>query len=99
VVQIPVYNGLVKVTCDFTSTLIYLYPGENFWFVVEGNARYVNNAFSWLDSENGVAWTGFQTSSLAAPAELKKRDVNESVVGWIVERTLKAASTALVLVS
>ncbi|KAJ3330401.1 hypothetical protein HDU76_005761 [Blyttiomyces sp. JEL0837] len=59
VVEIPRSNGRLTVTAQSPGNL-YLYPGELFWFVLEGNAYNVVDSFSWLDSERGLAWTSYR---------------------------------------
>ncbi|KAJ3293365.1 hypothetical protein HDU79_000401 [Rhizoclosmatium sp. JEL0117] len=65
-ISIPAYDGRVTITANSNA---YLYPGELFWIILDGNAGYVQNAPSWLDSVNGVAWTAFNTWTATAKAE------------------------------
>jgi hypothetical protein len=81
-----------------------LYPGELFWFVLDGDARSIQDGFSWLDSADGVAWTAFQATRLNGN-KLRSNENDDGFgqkvvkqnVGWVVERS-RGASSASVLV-
>ncbi|KAJ3211424.1 hypothetical protein HDU67_004553 [Dinochytrium kinnereticum] len=104
--QVPRYDGRITVKAESNGNLI-LYPGEIFWVILEGDARYVTDAFSWLDSDSGLAWTAFRTSSQLktkitdSALNLDKdstlqHDVQSIALGaWVVEKSRGASSTAV----
>ncbi|KAJ3064240.1 hypothetical protein HDU98_012337 [Podochytrium sp. JEL0797] len=99
-VSIPAYDGRVTVTASSPGNL-YLYPGEIFWIVLDGNAGYVQNAPSWLDSANGVAWTAFNVWNANGEDNRDEQVVmnkgTEMWGDWVVERS-RSASSVRVLV-
>ncbi|KAI8619238.1 hypothetical protein BC830DRAFT_1105275 [Chytriomyces sp. MP71] len=97
-VRIPAYDGRVTITASYPGNL-YLFPGELFWVTLEGDARYVQDSVSWLDSSNGIAWTAFNAYQVAASGmdggeteQTVLNDKAESAVGWVVERSNRASS-------
>ncbi|TPX67305.1 hypothetical protein CcCBS67573_g07533 [Chytriomyces confervae] len=98
VIRVPAYDGRVTITASHPGNL-YLYPGELFWVTLEGDARYVQDAVSWLDSPNGVAWTAFNAQSVGLKEAgedtqtlMGRKNSMDTVAGWIVERTTRASS-------
>ncbi|KAJ3403752.1 hypothetical protein HDV05_007656 [Chytridiales sp. JEL 0842] len=90
-IRVPVYNGRIVATAEYRN--FYIYPGEIFWIVMEGDARGgAQEGFSWLDSVDGVAWTGFQTFLVP---DTNETESGQEGSGWTVERLRGASSVSV----
>ncbi|KAI9352269.1 hypothetical protein DFJ73DRAFT_358446 [Zopfochytrium polystomum] len=102
--QVVVRAGWSRITLTalYPGT-IYLWPGELFWLVVEGDGYTLRDGFSWLDSANGVAWTAFYPllpEPELLPDEEQKSFSQDGLLSssasaprWIVQRSTSASSS------
>ncbi|KAJ1559921.1 hypothetical protein HK405_008864, partial [Cladochytrium tenue] len=103
---IPAGYKRVTISASYQG-LLYLWPGEIFWVVLEGDGLRMADAFSWLDSNGGVAWTAFQASGFDSESELlvSQEDSEDSFVAgapssagpWVVERSASASSVTVLV--